>query len=317
MRQEHVTAARALQRVGFTLVELLVVIGIIALLIAILLPALNRARLSASQVKCQANLRSLGQGMHMYAGMHKDSLPIGFWDGNATGQATTSGTHWVLLVQRALNSQYGGDWNSAFATNANIAKMREVFICPDAPGEYSKNLNVSGLTSYLAHPRIIPFMNLVGGWPQDMATGTARPFTPYKLAKIRRSSEIALIFDGSLQPHPAFPEVWGPAFDVPVAIALDAYGFVNGPPNATSLTDNYPAGASSWNNPDAAVNFSAMGGGPVNSDSPGNAHQIRFRHMKDRYANVLMADGHVESFDFFNSTNGSFKRRNINVNINR
>jgi prepilin-type N-terminal cleavage/methylation domain-containing protein len=63
------------KRCGFTLVELLVVIGIIAVLLGILLPALGRAREHANRVACLANLRSIGQAMRLYADTYKDRLP--------------------------------------------------------------------------------------------------------------------------------------------------------------------------------------------------------------------------------------------------
>ena len=74
--QRSITPSRKRTLPAFTLVELLVVIGIIALLISILLPALNAARRASQQIKCAANLRSIGQYLAMHGNEHKGYYPL-------------------------------------------------------------------------------------------------------------------------------------------------------------------------------------------------------------------------------------------------
>jgi len=93
------------QPLGFTLVELLVVIGIIAVLIAMLLPALNRARQSAKTVACLSNVRQVGMAVIMYANVNKGLLPYHIID---TGGAQYTGIRalWEarLLPGNAIDS---------------------------------------------------------------------------------------------------------------------------------------------------------------------------------------------------------------------
>lgn len=111
------------RRRGFTLVELLVVIGIIAVLIGILLPALNKARESGNAVKCAANLRNIGQGFSGYLAENKQTFPPAYiyraapgWGGapDAFPNPTHGYVHWSSYI-------YGNNYTGAAA---------EAFKCP-------------------------------------------------------------------------------------------------------------------------------------------------------------------------------------------
>lgn len=71
------------RRCAFTLVEILVVIGIIVVLIGILMPSLSRAKQQALQVECLSNLRQLGNVFQTYANINDDKIPIGYTPGQA------------------------------------------------------------------------------------------------------------------------------------------------------------------------------------------------------------------------------------------
>lgn len=110
MKHNTARTTGTIRTLGFTLVELLVVIGIIALLISVLLPALNKARQSADRTVCASNMRQLGILWHLYANEYK-----GFFPDNNRGFGT-----WELLT---------ADQKELFKQKLKVTKGK-AFYCP-------------------------------------------------------------------------------------------------------------------------------------------------------------------------------------------
>ena len=90
---------------GFTLIELLVVIAIIAILVSLLLPAVQQAREAARKSQCQNNLKQMGLAMHNYEGTFK-RLPMGIWsDVDDDLDADDDGYGWAVSLLPYLDNQ--------------------------------------------------------------------------------------------------------------------------------------------------------------------------------------------------------------------
>ena len=91
------------KQAGFTLIELLVVIAIIAVLAALLLPALSRAKASARRTDCMSNLRQISLGTHLYAVDNSDTLPAA---PNVTGGLLET-NHAAIFYKRLMKHYVG------------------------------------------------------------------------------------------------------------------------------------------------------------------------------------------------------------------
>ena len=159
---------------AFTLIELLVVIAIIAILAALLLPALSRAKDTAKSISCRNHLKQWGLATQLYATDHQDFLPT---DGSASGSSVKAGWYVDLPKELGLPVYAEMPWR----TNAAIEPGNSVWICPSNP----RRSNGKNLFHYCLNEHV----NGSGSGNQ------------VKLTSIRRPTATVWLFDnGGLAP---------------------------------------------------------------------------------------------------------------------
>lgn len=289
-------------RTAFTLVELLVVIGIIALLISILLPSLARARQTALTVSCASNLRQIGQGLMMYANDNKGKLPY--------SEVSASAVFWWMPVSEVLGTDPGGtQWWSA-------ARLSPALRCPGStlPAEVTASawFRPDFRVHFAAHPRL-----MTNDFNVDPVT--QRFEAPRAISSVKDSASKALVWDSGQT-----MQMWqnGNSWQWITWMDGEGYarmdgsngpisgsGFVDPPLNNIDLDREIAIGV----DPEGATNAETIANNKRhnvdNTPAYGIENALRLRHNADTVANILFVDGHVESRSF-----GGLQRRMFCVN---
>lgn len=277
------------RKAAFSLVELLVVIGIIALLIAILMPTLGRARESANSLKCQAQQQQIYQALMLHAMEHKGYMPLTGFPSPGLDPVSLedpraerydyygpAGNQHLMSLQGAIAPLLGQQINteSKATVEADIQRgiIRDLFICPsDLEGGRLGNTVYDGGSAFSSYA----FNDAAFGWATstfyDGSGLTSNPAPHSRLrAKVDRfvhPAELFLFADAS----PRADGNWLLYCDADADLSLrDIYVSTSGPPNNPHAKSSKPGGlCATWDLLDVS------------------RHRGRI--------NVTFADGHVEN----------------------
>ncbi len=208
---------------AFSVIELLIVVAVIAILAAILVPAIGRVRERANATKCASNLRQIAIAANMYAAENNGDFP------SLTGEADDGGGQVTWLEQLRPYIHVEGS-NEAI----------ELINCPAAEHYLEVDGNSKTTHAYGWNPRLIPDT-------RTKADGSKR--LPFKSIKVQRPSETILMADAGQR----YPSGWG--------FGYFAFGGVYNPSSAeTALTDaDFTRYGASASNPSFSTRHGGVG----------------------------------------------------------
>jgi len=225
---------------AFTLVELLVVIGIIAVLMGILLPALNKARQQAWSVSCASNMKQMYNFTAMFALDHKGHLPrpstlYDRYTNTPTGTRIEENDCWAFVSAGVVDFDHGGLWRYI----GDVGTRRAIVMCPGDNGERTLHAG-----QYFNNGGTRNFSYAMNAWIRiDPDLGNPNParrtnkYTSVRLPKVMKPAEKIIWYEEvgpndayCVNPHASIDDLPTPRHGSPKAALSNYSGAAYGNP---------------------------------------------------------------------------------------